>query len=132
MSENLIHRTHPQTDDVHTHPMLDRMEPYYNPNPEGSIPINPFRKSNQNGNYRRGYQNYIRGGFPKGPMRTDEDKVYEFVILATKPREWVAEVLENRGTEWWVKIREENGNAVAIRIPFDESVEITFEWDYEG
>ena len=133
MAINIIDRNnHILTDDVHFHPVLDRLEPYYDTNPSGSIPPLPFRKSNQNGNYRRGYQKYIRGGAPKGIQRTDEDKIYEFVILATKTRGWVAEVLENRDTEWWLIIREENDKRVLIHIPFDESVEAQFQWDYEG
>jgi len=133
MAINIIDRNnHITTDDVHFHPVLDRLEPHYNPNPSGSIPPFEARKSNGNGNYRRGYQKYIRGGAPKGLQRTDEDRIYEFFILATKTRGWVCEVLENRDTEWWAKIREENGNAVVIHVPFDESIEAQFEWDYEG
>jgi hypothetical protein len=133
MGINIIDRNnHIRTDDVHFHPVLDRMETYYDTNPSGSIPPNPFPKANQNGNYRRGYQRYIRGGAPKGEHRVDEDKMYEFIMMATKPRQWVCEVLEQRESEWWVKIREENGSAVVLHIPFDETIETGFEWDYEG
>jgi len=132
MYPNLILRDHIVTDDVHYHPILDNLEPYHDNNPSGSIPPSPFRKSNQNGNYRRGYQKYIRGGAPKGWERADEDKMYQFIIMATKTRGWIAEVMERRETEWFFRIQEENGNRVGIHIHFDESIETGFEWDYEG
>jgi hypothetical protein len=132
MYPNLILRNHIVTDDVHMHPILNNLESYHDNNPSGSIPPLPFRKSNQNGNYRRGYQRYIRGGAPKGYQRVDEDRMYEFIIMATKTRGWVAEVMEQREGEWFFKVREENDSAVAIHIPFDETIEATFEWDYEG
>lgn len=132
MYPNLILRNHIQTDDVHMHPILNNLESYHDNNPSGSIPPLPFRKSNQNGNYRRGYQRYIRGGAPKGYQRMDEDRMYEFIIMATKTRGWVAEVMEQREAEWFFKVREENDSAVGIHIPFDETIEAGFEWDYEG
>jgi hypothetical protein len=106
------------------------INPIPDQNPSGSIPPIEFRMYNQNGNYRRGYQRYIRGGAPKGLQRNDDD-IQDFIHLATMPRGWSGqvEVLEN---EWRARVVEELGKVVIIHIPKDESQETTFEWDYEG
>jgi hypothetical protein len=86
-----------------------------------------FRKANQNGNYRSGYQRYIRGGVPKGLKRTDEG-IEEFIALATISREWESTIVRSEG-EWRVEIIEDSNKKVIVHIPFNEDTETTFEWD---
>ena len=86
---------------------------------------------NQNGNYRRGWQRYVRGGMPKKGERI-ADKVVEFSKHCTIPRGWVCEFLEDHDAEFRMLVQEENSKKVLVHIPKDETIEISFEWDYEG
>jgi hypothetical protein len=86
-----------------------------------------FRTVNQNGNYRRGYQRYIRGGAPKGLKRTD-DGIEEFIALATISRGWQSTIVKGEN-EWMVEIIEDSNKKVIVHIPFNEDTETTFEWD---
>jgi len=82
---------------------------------------------NKNGNYRRGFQKYFRGGVPKGWQRLD-DNIFEFVKMATVSRGWDSKV-ERGEAEWLVEIIEEGSRKLIIHIPFNEDNETTFEWD---
>jgi hypothetical protein len=88
-----------------------------------------FRSVNQNGNYRRGYQKYIRGGVPKGLKRNDEG-IEEFITLATISRGWQSTIVRSEN-EWRVEIIEDSNKKVIVHIPFNEDTEIQFEWDYQ-
>ena len=82
---------------------------------------------NNNGNYRRGFQKYFRGGIPKAWQRLD-DNIFEFVKLATVSRGWSSKV-DKGEAEWLVEIIEEGSRKLIIHIPFDESLETVFQWD---
>jgi hypothetical protein len=94
-----------------------------------SVALTPpeFRTVNQNGNYRRGYQRYIRGGAPKGLKRNDEG-IEEFITLATISRGWESTIVKGEN-EWMVEIIEDSNKKVIVHIPFNEDTETTFEWD---
>jgi hypothetical protein len=95
--------------------------------PEQEIPFTV----NQNGNYRRGWQRYVRGGMPKGSERIFL-KVEEYGKHCTLPRGWVLESLEEHDTEFQMLVGESNGKRVFVHIPKNDTIETTFEWDYEG
>ena len=86
---------------------------------------------NQNGNYRRGWQRYVRGGMPKKHERV-VGKVVEFSKHCTIPRGWEVLFLEDHDDEFKMLVQEVDNKKVFVHIPKDESIEISFEWDYEG
>ena len=86
---------------------------------------------NQNGNYRRGWQKYVRGGMPKRSERTLLN-VIEYGNHCTLPRGWSYDFIEEHDDEFKMLVNEHEGKKVFVHIPKDESIEISFEWDYKG